>query len=301
MLGIILFFVPFSRTSESSFGGFECTSNEMAQRKEKDCNTVENIGGSSDLKNDPKHYLEPKIKIYGYKPQYFEMKENSLRIMLNSPQNKKICNKSCNSACSSSLCSMTGGMSKKKCNNHVQMLRKPSIQRKTNLLNADSEFSLKRQCDHFSCSKNHCQKQKLGAAHSFRRQQTNFPYKSTCSSLFRRARNDVLTFTNCLFELQTVFNYLVVIFIMCQLSNLGMLSCVVSCQESHSTFSYKHSKYQYPPYAAPSNVYPPRRLPKITRSSTTDTLRERNSLHGPNTLPLYEPAHANISHFSEGI
>ena len=182
--------------------------------------------------------------------------------MLNSPQNKNICNKSCNSACSSSLCSMTGGMSKKKCNNHVQMLRKPSIQRKTNLLNSDSEFSLKRQCDHSSCSKNHCQKQKHHAAHSFRRQHINFPYKSTCSSLIRRARNDILTFKSCLFELQTVFNYLVVIFIMCQLSNLGMLSCVVSCQESHSTFSYKHSKYQYPPYAAPTNIYPPRRLPQ---------------------------------------
>ena len=181
------------------------------------------------------------------------------------------------------------------------MLRKPSIQRKTNILNADSEYSLKRQCDHFNCSRNICQKQKNQTAHSFRRKNTNIPYKnSTCSSQFRRARNDLLTFANCLFGLQTVFNYLVVIFIMCQLSNLGILNCVVSCQESHSTISYKQSKYQYPPYAPPSNLHPLRRIAINTRSRSDTTLRERNSLHGPNTLPLYEPAHSNISHFSEG-
>ena len=272
----------------------------MDKKKEKDFNAVENTAGPRCRDPDPKYHPETEVEISWDMTNYFEMNENSLRIKLNSPQNENLCNKLCDSACSTSLCSMTEcRMSKKMCNNHVQMLRKPSIQRKTNILNANAEYSLKRQCDHFSCSRNHCQKQSNHAAHSFRRKQTNFSYKrSTCSSMYRRARNDILTFTNCLFELQTVFNYLVVIFIMCQLSNLGMLSCVVSCQESHSSFSYKHSKYQYPPYAAPSNYYPPRRLPTNTRSDTT--LRERNSLHGPNTLPLYEPAHANISHFSEG-
>ena len=299
ILSIVTIVIFSCRGSESSCDATGSASKEMDKKEEKDCFAVERSAEPYSRESDPRFHSENQLEISGSTEKYFQLNENSLKIKLNSPQNKSISYKLCETACSTSLCSLTGGMSKKKCNNHVQMLRKPSIQRKTNILNANAEYSLKRQCDHFSCSRNHCQKQSNHAAHSFRRKQTNFSYKrSTCSSMYRRARNDILTFTNCLFELQTVFNYLVVIFIMCQLSNLGMLSCVVSCQESHSSFSYKHSKYQYPPYAAPSNYYPPRRLPTNTRSDTT--LRERNSLHGPNTLPLYEPAHANISHFSEG-
>ena len=187
-----------------------------------------------------------------------------------------------------------------KCNNYLQISKKTSIQKsKTNYTNSEEKYSCDVQCKDYNCSK-HYQDDVFCKAHSFRKE-TNLPYKPSYSSL-RRIRNDILYISNCLFELQTVCNYLLVIFIMCQLSNLGIINCV-SCQESHS-FSYKQSKYQYPPYAPPSNLYNSKRFPASSRSDRKFRERNANGIHhfaGPNTLPLYEPLHANVTHFSEGM
>ena len=186
-----------------------------------------------------------------------------------------------------------------KCNNDVQMSRKTSIQatQTNDIITMKTKYSLGKKCNQYDCSKLYCQKKYCSDAYSFRKL-TKFHYKPSCSSS-RRTKHDIVPLSNCLFELQTVFNYLLVIFIMCQLSNLGILTCV-SCYESHSTFSYKHSKYQYPPYAPPSNLYNSKRFLASARSDSTIRERNENGIHGPNTLPLYEPHHANVSHFSEG-
>ena len=200
---------------------------------------------------------------------------------------------------SSDSCLVTDKM-QNKCNNYVQISKETSIQ-KSNIKNENSELEYSRtvQREDFDCSKLYYQKDVCCRAHSFSKK-TNIPYKPFYFPS-RRFRNDILTLSYCVYELQTVFNYLLVIFIMCQLSNLGIINCV-SCQESHATSSYKQSKYQYPPYAPPSNLYNSKRFLASTRSDTNFRERNAHGIHssGPNTLPLYKPVHANVSHFSEG-
>ena len=187
-----------------------------------------------------------------------------------------------------------------KCNNYVQILKETSIQ-KTKIKNANSEIEYSRSVHRkdYDCSKLYYQRDVCYKAHSFSKE-TNLPYKPSYFP-FKRFRNDILTLSYCVYELQTVFNYLLVIFILCQLSNLGIIKCV-SCQESYSTFSYKQSRYQYPPYAPPSNLYNSNRFLASTRSDTNFREKNAHGIHpsGPNTLPLYKPVHANVSHFSEG-
>ena len=186
------------------------------------------------------------------------------------------------------------------CNNYVQISKETSIQKsETKKANSEVEYSRTLKREDYDCSKLYCQRDVSYKAHSFSKK-TDLPYKPSYFP-FRRFRNDIRTLSYCVYELQTVFNYLLVIFIMCQLSNLGIINCV-SCQESHSTYSYKQSKYQYPPYAPPSNIYNSKRYLANTRSDTNFREKNAHGIHvsGRNTLPLYEPLHANESHYSEG-
>ena len=196
-------------------------------------------------------------------------------------------------------CSVKSGKMQGMCNPHVQILNESSIQAtKTNC----AKNYIKRRCDNYDFLSPYYERTICCAAHSSR-------YKNSLSSKTaylscKRFKNKLVTLDKCLFELQNIINYLLVIFIMCQLSSLGILSCV-SCLESHTSFSYHQSKYQYPPYAPPASLHIPHIPRRFLASSRADTsIREKNEhgIHpsGPNTLPLYEPKHANVSHFSEG-
>ena len=200
-------------------------------------------------------------------------------------------------------CSVKSRKMQEMCNPHVQILNESSIQAtKTTCSTNCATNHLKRRCDNYDFLSPYYERTICCAAHSYR-------YKNSLSSKTaylscKRFKNKLVTLDKCLFELQNIINYLLVIFIMCQLSSLGILSCV-SCLESHSSFSYHQSKYQYPPYAPPASLHIPHIPRRFLASSRADTsIREKNEhgIHpsGPNTLPLYEPKHANVSHFSEG-
>ena len=177
-----------------------------------------------------------------------------------------------------------------------------SIQRlKTNeSKQPEKYFALETTCDYDTSLNVYHQTKNLYAPNSFRktRNRHNLSYNYN-----RRFRNSVVTISNFyLFELQSVFNYLVVIFIVCQLLNLGTLSGV-SCFKSQSGFSYKLSKYQLPPYAPPSySLHGPRKFSSNARSDSEIQEKNTDGTHskGPNTLPLYEPHYSKVSHFSEG-
>ena len=200
-------------------------------------------------------------------------------------------------------CSVKNRKMQEMCNPHVQILNESSIQATKTICSTNCATKYrKRRCDNYDFLSPYYERTICCAAHSFR-------YKNSLSSKTaylscKRFKNKLVTLDKCLFELQNIINYLLVIFIMCQLSSLGILSCV-SCLESHTSFSYHQSKYQYPPYAPPASLHIPHIPRRFLASSRADTsIREKNEhgIHpsGPNTLPLYEPKHANVSHFSEG-
>ena len=247
---------------------------------------------------------ETKIKMSEAPPKHFQKVEtpnqtNSITKPFKLPCCKNITDES-NKPASSASNTVVPVVMQDTCNSNDKS-NKTSIQAiKTNDTNHPAKYSsLQRNCDPDTCSNLYYQRKTHCAANSFRKT-PKLPYKTNYSSK-RRFGNPIVTISNCyLYELQSVFNYLVVIFTMCQLFNLGIISCV-SCFESHSTFSHKSSKYQLPPYAPPSsNFYGSRKFSSHPRA----TFQERNThgphSPGPNTLPLYEPKHANVSHFSEG-
>ena len=190
------------------------------------------------------------------------------------------------------------------CNNYIHKSNVRFIQtiKTTCSCHSAAYSSVDKTCDRGTCLNDFYQRKNSFSVNTFRRT-TISGSKSFCDSS-KRFRNQMLPLNSFYPVKDFLFNYLFVIFIVCQLMNLGVIKCVSCFEASYSAYSHlRSSKYQLPPYAPPpsyfrhSRKFPSQALPQET------TFEDKSGIHhfsGPNTLPLYRPHYDNISHFSEG-
>ena len=162
--------------------------------------------------------------------------------------------------------------------------------------------SVEKTCDRGTCLNDFYQRKNNFAVNSFRR--TTISGLKSFSNSSKRFRNQMLPLNSCYPIKDFLFNYLFVIFIVCQLLNLGVIKCVSCFEASYSAYSHlRSSKYQLPPYAPPPAYFRNSRKFSSQTLPQEATFQDKSGIHhfsGPNTLPLYRPHYDNISHFSEG-